>query len=98
MIFDMLLQLQNLLNWWMGDALGIMLVTPLILVWRRMPNGWLEPKRMTEAVLVLGLTLLGGQIVFLSWFHNTVGHVALGYWMFLFVTWAAARLGIHGVA
>jgi len=88
---------QNLLNWWMGDAIGIMLVTPLILAWRRMPNGWLEPKRMTEAVLVLGLTLLVGQIVFLSWFHNTVGQVALGYWMFLFVTWAAARLGIHGV-
>ena len=88
---------QNLLYWWMGDALGIMLITPCILVWRRMPNGWLEPKRMTEAVLVIGLTLLGGQIIFLSWFHYAVGQVAQGYWMFLFVTWAAARLGIHGV-
>ena len=47
----------------MGDALGIMLVTPLILVWRRMPDGWLEPKRAAEAALVFGMTLLAGQIL-----------------------------------
>ena len=90
----------NLLNWWMGDALGIVLITPLILVWRRTPDGWLEPKRMAEAMLLLGMMFLANQIVFLGWFHGTAGvfeQVARGYWMFLLVTWVAVRLGTHGV-
>ena len=52
---------------------------------------------MAEAALVLSLTLLVGQIVFLGWFHDAAGQVARGYWTFLFVTWAAVRLEIHGV-
>ena len=87
----------NLINWWMGDVLGVTLVAPFMLVWRRMPGGWLGAEGVVEAALVLGLTLLAGQIVFLGWFYDAVGQVALGYWMFLFVAWAAVRLGIHGV-
>ena len=87
----------NLLHWWMGDALGILFITPLMLVWRSMPKDWVEPKRVIEVMLVLGLTFLIGQVVFLDWFRDTLGKVAGGYWMFLFVTWAAVRLGIHGV-
>lgn len=88
---------QNLLHWWMGDAFGIMLVSPLILIWRQAPRDWLRPKQATEAALLLGLTFLFGQVIFLGWLHDTVGQAARGYWMFLFVTWAAVRLGTHGV-
>ena len=28
----------NLSHWWMGDALGVIMITPLILVWRRVPH------------------------------------------------------------
>lgn len=87
----------NLLTWWMGDSLGIVLVTPLILVWRRLPQGNLESARIVEIVLLSGITVMAGQVVFLGWFSAAFGKIALGYWMFLFKTWTAVRLGIHGV-
>ena len=91
---------QNLLNWWMGDALGVVLITPLILAWRRMPDGWLEPKRMAEAMLLFALAFLAGQIIFLGWFIGAdvlLKEVAKGYWIFLFVTLLAVRLGTGAV-
>jgi len=88
---------RNLLHWWMGDAIGIVLITPFILIWRQIPKDWIESKRLIEAVLVLGLTFLIGQVVFLGWFHDSVGQVARGYWLYLFVTWTAVRLGTRGV-
>jgi len=87
----------NLSYWWMGDMLGIALITPLILVWRRVPEGGLKPKRLAEFVLLFGLTFLACQVVFMGWLRDSVGDIAKGYWMFLFVTWAAVRLEAHGV-
>ena len=88
----------NLAHWWMGDMLGIILLTPLLLLWRRMPQGWSGWKRFFEAGLILGLSVLAGQMIFFDWFHDSVGSIAFGYWMFLFVAWAAVRLGAHGVS
>lgn len=88
----------NLMHWWMGDVLGIILITPLILIWKRAPDHWLKQKRWLEAMLVLGLSTLVGQAIFLGWFSATAGSIAKGYLMFLFVTWATVRLGAHGVS
>ncbi|MCK9394386.1 MAG: EAL domain-containing protein [Methylobacter sp.] len=87
----------NLIYWWMGDVLGIALITPLILVWRRAPDDGLGLSRLVEFMLLFGLTFLAGQVIFMGWLHDSVGHVAKGYWMFLIVTWAAVRLEAHGV-
>jgi integral membrane sensor domain MASE1 len=87
----------TLTQWWMGNTLGIALVTPLILVWRKPAAGWLKPRRMQEVVVILLLSFCAGQIVFLDWFHELFGAINRGYWMYLFVTLAAARLGRHGV-
>jgi integral membrane sensor domain MASE1 len=96
-------------SWMMGDALGVVLMTPLILFWwpavatpRSRPNA----KQLAEGVLVLAGTLLAGGVVFLDWGHNDLPmslHLGLdelgqGYWMFLFIAWAAIRLGQRGVA
>ncbi|MDX9996213.1 MAG: ATP-binding protein [Rhodocyclaceae bacterium] len=82
-------------HWWMSDMLGIVLVTPLILVWRQWPE-WRSRGCRAEALLVLGATFLIGQIVFLDWFPGLSDTIARGYWLFLFVCWAALRLGSHG--
>ncbi len=87
----------NLSYWWMGEVLGIVLMTPLILVWRRAPENWLKPRRIAEFLLLLGLAFLTGQVIFMGWLHDSIGHIAKGYWMFLVVTWAALRLETHGV-
>ncbi|TAK61334.1 EAL domain-containing protein [Methylobacter sp.] len=87
----------NLTYWWMGDTLGIALMAPLIIVWRYRSVDWLKPKRLTESMLLLALAFLSGQAIFLDWMHDSIGDIAKGYWMFLFITWAAVRLEIHGV-
>ncbi len=86
----------ELLHWWTGDTLGVILVTPLILVCWQTKNDWLGAKRVAEAALLLGLTFLAGQIVFLGWFHDSLGNIARGYVTFLFITWIAVRLGTRG--
>lgn len=45
----------ELLQGWMGDALGIMLVTPLLLVWRELPQGWRQPGQRRELLALFVL-------------------------------------------
>ncbi len=89
--------LSALAHWWMGETLGIVLVTSTILVWRKPATGWLEIRRALEVASILGLTLLIGQIIFLDWLHDTFGSINRGYWLYLVVTLGAVRLGRHGV-
>ena len=86
-----------MLRWCMGDTLGILMVAPLLLVWKQPPRHWLRPGTGLEAALCLILSFLVGQTVFLGWFHASLGVIARGYWLFLFVAWGAARLGAQGV-
>lgn len=86
----------SLLQWWQGDALGIFLGTPLILVWRKAPQGWFKKMRAFETIACFGLAFLIGQITFMGWLHEFIGHSLRGYWIFLFITWAAIRFGRHG--
>jgi len=86
----------SLLRWWMGDTLGIILLTPLILTWWTARKAQFDTKWLTEALLILGLVILAGQVIFLGWFHESLSLVAHGYWMFLFSVWVATRLGTKG--
>ena len=86
----------NLLHWWQGDLLGMMLITPLMLVWRHIPLDWLRRERLAETLLCFGLAFLFGQAIFLEWFRDQLGRMP-GFWMFLFFAWAAVRFGRHGV-
>ncbi len=79
-----------------GNSLGIMLMMPLLLVWRQLPREWMLPQRAAETLLIIGLTFLVGQVIFLDWLHDSLGQIARGYWMFLLITWAAVRLELHG--
>ena len=100
--------LSSTLNWWMGDVLGIVLMTPLLLVWWPRPDNPVtrpSAKGLAEAMLVLGATGLAGNLVFLhAWldlapaFHLWFGSVSQGYWMFFFITWTALRLGTRGTS
>lgn len=83
-------------HWWRGDTLGILIMAPLILVWREWPRNWLAgPKRVAETIACFGLAFLMGQIVFLGWLNS--GDSPIGYLMLVFVIWSAVRFGCHGV-
>jgi len=87
-----------LLNWWQGDALGILLVTPLILVWQRCPRRWFSSMARTfETLACFGLLVLSGQVEFLDRFSLYFGAIEHLHPTFLFVVWAAVRFGRRGV-
>ena len=88
----------RLFRWWMDNATGIMMVTPTILIWRSFPWEWFSSyKRALEVALILILHFFAGQIVFVDWLHESFGTINRGYWLYFFITWAAIRLGTHGV-
>ncbi|NMM76035.1 MASE1 domain-containing protein [Acidovorax sp. SRB_24] len=86
----------TVLRWWMGEALGTVLVAALILAWWRTLGTTKALARLPEGLLVYGLTLLAGQVIFAGWRSDLLDPVANAYWMFLFVTWAGVRLGLLG--
>lgn len=84
--------------WWGSDLLGILVVTPFVLIWRKLPSDSLIFQRTFEVVICFTLSFFVGQIVFLDWFHGTpIALHAKGFWMFAFLTWTALRFGRHGI-
>ena len=83
-------------TWWIGDAIGALLVAPLILVWAAPPRTPLLTRRLGEAALmVLGL-LVASLIVFgfpVSRSGSPLGHA---YVFFPLLMWAAIRFGQRG--
>ena len=80
-------------TWWMGDVAGILLVTPLLLTWRR-------PIRVTgaqrlEALLLLILLPLVSLLVFGVW-PLLASLYPLSYLIMPFLVWAVFRFGQHG--
>ena len=89
--------LTNLSHWWMGDALGVILFTPLLLIWMQNPFSESDNNNIVEIILVVSLTLFVGQLIFVGWhtplFSDSLNQPSNRFWMFLFITWIAGRLG-----
>ena len=84
-------------TWWGGDAMGILLVAPLLLVWftrpvRRSPGG-----RVLEAVALIAITVVASFLVFGGLLP---GHVTapLVYVAFPLLIWAAYSFEQRGAA
>lgn len=80
--------------WWMGDVLGVVLVTPFILAWWQASAMQGTTTQRLEKLLLISITFIAGQIVFLGWLHGPLSNTPKGYLMFLFVSWVAIRLGV----
>ncbi len=88
--------IHSILCWWQGDVLGILLVTPLVLVWRKLPLEWLSSTKIAETLCCFGFAFLFGQVIFLDWFASFFQNHPPGYWVFPFVVWAAIRFDCRG--
>jgi signal transduction histidine kinase len=83
-------------TWWIGDAIGTLLVAPLILVWAAPPRPPLLTRRLGEAaILVLGLLVASLLVFFLS-VSRTGGPLGHAYVFFPLLMWAAIRFGQRG--
>ncbi len=86
------------LKWWMGDLLGVVLITPAILIWRSKPDWFSKPEMRLEAVLIPLLAFIYGQVTFLNNFTEIFGSYPKGFWLAPFVFFSAIRLRRHGAS
>jgi signal transduction histidine kinase len=83
-------------TWWIGDAIGALLVAPLILVWVTTPRTRLPARRLLEAaVLVIGV-LVASLVVFIVSVSRGGGPLGQAYVFFPLLMWAAIRFGQRG--
>jgi PAS domain S-box-containing protein len=79
------------LLWWAGDAMGALIVVPLVLVWSTNPLRLLRGRRLVEAAVLIGVLAGVSSFVLLA-----------GYWryphlVFPILIWAALRFRQPGV-
>ncbi|HEV2113893.1 MAG TPA: MASE1 domain-containing protein, partial [Terriglobales bacterium] len=80
------------LVWWMGDSLGVLLITPLLL---RAADLRLSKTRAAELAALLVALVLFAALLF-SGQHVT--EEVLGFAVLPFIIWGAVRFGIAGAA
>jgi signal transduction histidine kinase len=77
------------LLWWLGDAMGDVVVTPLLLVWARRDR-LPPPARLLEGVALVAVVTAVAAVVFLG------GRWQYPYVLFPLFLWAAFRFGQRG--
>ena len=82
---------QMWLTWWLGDAVGVLVFTPLILAWEQQGDFPWDRRRAAKAVLLLVLLALVEAVVFL--FNSP-----LEYLLFPVLFWAAFNFGQFEIA
>lgn len=80
-------------TWWVGDAMGILLVAPLLLTWQQLPKVPSHRKKIAERAIWLLLLLAVGWLVFCSRTRAAYARYPLEYLPFPLVVWAAFRFG-----
>ncbi|HXC87092.1 MAG TPA: MASE1 domain-containing protein [Candidatus Cybelea sp.] len=80
-------------TWWLGDAMGAVLLTPLLLLWWENPRLTWTRDQITElAFLFMGL-FSTAWIVFGEPFHSELKNYPFEYLCIPFLVWAAYRFG-----
>lgn len=79
---------------WLGDALGALVVLPLVLAWTQPTRlAWTRPRRVEAGLLLAGLCAVAFAVFLQREPH--VPHGPLAFATFPFVVWAAARLDLR---
>ena len=88
----------HLLAGWISDALGILVITPVIITWSARSSIWMNWLRMLEAAIcVAGLTV-SAAIAFDLQTIPELQPYPLTYLPYLFLVWGALRFGPRGAA
>ncbi|HEV8337527.1 MAG TPA: MASE1 domain-containing protein [Candidatus Polarisedimenticolia bacterium] len=86
------------LTWWLGDAMGVLILAPLFFSLAEKPRILLTPERQVEAGLLLACLTAASFLVFSPWFRPAQPSLLQPYLVFPFLIWAALRFLQHGTA
>jgi PAS domain S-box-containing protein len=81
---------------WVGDVMGVLLVTPALLTWREWTHSKTKPDRFLEIGLWVSLLIGIGWIVFCSRTRVYIAKYPMEYLPFPFVIWGALRFRLKG--
>jgi diguanylate cyclase (GGDEF)-like protein len=81
------------LTWWLGDAVGDVVVAPLLILWSSNISVRWNLARVLEVAVLAVCLLLVGQIVFGGLFLPAAKNYPLEYLCLPFLIWAAFRFG-----
>ena len=84
------------LVWWLGDAMGALVLCPVLLVWLRRPYTPFAPGRRRELAALLAGLVGVSWLVFRAHLGSLFPQPAIEYAVFPFVIWAALRFGQRG--
>lgn len=87
-----------LATWWLGDATGMLVATPLLMVWAARPPALTLSRDLAPGLVLLALVLLISVVVFGD---GTPAGLDDRLLVFLYVpclAYAAHRFGLHGLA
>src|ERR1700682_3695836 len=83
-------------TWWVGDAIGALLIAPAIPVWTSGRRSRPSPNRLVEAgVLALGV-IVASLVIFVAPITPDGGPLGKAYVFFPLLMWAAIRFGQRG--
>src|ERR1051326_7487007 len=86
------------LTWWLGDGVGALVITPLILSWVERPlERWSRRRWAEGAALMLALWLVSATI-YTNLFLTSITLRPWGHVVIPLLLWAAFRFGPRGVA
>ncbi|HMD37816.1 MAG TPA: MASE1 domain-containing protein [Candidatus Acidoferrum sp.] len=81
------------LTWWLGDAVGAVMVTPLLLLWKEHPRlAWNRRQWIELGALCVGLNAIS-WILFGGFLHEELKNYPLEYLCIPFLIWVGFRFG-----
>jgi PAS domain S-box-containing protein len=83
------------ITWWLGDAIGAMVITPLIMVWSTISISRWTLRRVLEALAIFAGVLLVSLIAFSNPLNNPMSRY-IRFLLYPSALWAAYRLGQRG--
>ncbi len=83
-------------TWWIGDAMGDLVVAPLLLVWSRSFERGVARRPLVEAAALVAVLLVVELDVFGGRLGRSIAEYPLQYTVFPIVVWSALRFGQRG--
>jgi signal transduction histidine kinase/CheY-like chemotaxis protein len=102
--------LMRLTTWWLGDVMGVLVLSPPLLIWGRTPLSWPLPlpnlstlmtprcRRRAEAILLCAALGLSSYLSFGPSTPSPSAHSAIEYLPFPLIIWASMRFGVRGAS